>query len=323
MIEGDDRELFARSLAAAVGGPGRAEVDGALAELGWADALDADPQTAISLLFELQGRHHATSSALGLAVAAAFGVADGGRSVVLPALGSIDPPGSALSTDEGRLAFTGLTLGAPSGSLLVVTGAGAAAVVDADQAHLAPREGIDPSLDVFAAHADGAAVDEWLSADHPTGPGHAWPDALARAQLCLAHELLGASRQMLELARVHAIERIQFGQPIAKFQAVRHRLAEAYVAIEAADAAADAAWRIDTPLAAATAKAIAGRNARLVAKHAQQVLAGIGFTTEHDLHLYVRRVLVLDQLCGDSRSLTAAMGQAFIDSGALPPMLAL
>ena len=52
------------------------------------------------------------------------------------------------------------------------------------------------------------------------------------------------------------------------------------------------------------AKALAGRGARTAARHCQQVLAGIGFTTEHEFHRYVRRVIVLDQLFGTSRSLT-------------------
>ena len=98
---------------------------------------------------------------------------------------------------------------------------------------------------------------------------------------------------------------MQFDRPIAGFQAVRHRLADSLVAIEAADAAAHAAGDDGSPLTAALAKAVAGRSARTVARHAQQVLAGIGFTTEHPLHLYVRRALVLDHLLGDARSLTA------------------
>ena len=110
---------------------------------------------------------------------------------------------------------------------------------------------------------------------------------------------------MLELAREHALERIQFGRPIARFQAVRHRLAETLVAIEAADAAARR--RLVRPLADQRPRwrrRIAGRGARTAARHCQQVLAGIGFTTEHPLHRYVRRVLVLEQLFGTTRALT-------------------
>jgi alkylation response protein AidB-like acyl-CoA dehydrogenase len=142
-------------------------------------------------------------------------------------------------------------------------------------------------------------------------------------RLALAHELVGASRAMLDLARIHALERVQFGRPIAGFQAVRHRLAEALVAVEAADAAVAAGWDAATPPAAALAKAIAGRSARTVARHAQQVLAGIGFTTEHPLHTYVRRVLVLDRLLGDSRRLTQRLGEDVLRTRRLPPILPL
>jgi alkylation response protein AidB-like acyl-CoA dehydrogenase len=76
-------------------------------------------------------------------------------------------------------------------------------------------------------------------------------------------------------------------------------------------------------VAAAMAKAIAGRSARTVARHCQQVLAGIGFTTEHPLHTYVRRVLVLDRLLGDAVSLTRRLGDDVLRTRRLPPMLPL
>ena len=66
------------------------------------------------------------------------------------------------------------------------------------------------------------------------------------------------------------------------------------------------------------AKALAGRAARTAARHGQQVLAGIGFTTEHDLHHYVRRVLVLDELFGAARTLTGDLGRQVLASRELP-----
>ena len=110
------------------------------------------------------------------------------------------------------------------------------------------------------------------------------------------------------------------GSRSAAFQAVRHRLADTLVAVEAADAALDAAWEDASPQAAAMAKALAGRGARTAARHCQQVLAGIGFTTEHDLHRYLRRVLLLDQLVGAGRTLTADLGHELLASRQLPPL---
>jgi alkylation response protein AidB-like acyl-CoA dehydrogenase len=143
------------------------------------------------------------------------------------------------------------------------------------------------------------------------------------AQLAIGHELLGAAQAMGELARTYALERIQFGRPISAFQAVRHRLAETLVATEATRAALAAAWDDPSPQAPAIAKALAGRNARTVARHCQQVLAGMGFTTEHPLHRYIRRVMVLDDLFGSSRSLTAALGREIIAHRRAPPPLDL
>ena len=128
---------------------------------------------------------------------------------------------------------------------------------------------------------------------------------------------------MLELAREHALNRIQFGQPISRFQAVRHRLAETLVAIETADAMLDAAWFDQAPQMAAVAKSLAGRGGRIAIRHCQQVLAGIGFTTEHPFHRYVRRVLVLDQILGSSRLLTIELGNELLATRCLPVLQAL
>jgi alkylation response protein AidB-like acyl-CoA dehydrogenase len=71
------------------------------------------------------------------------------------------------------------------------------------------------------------------------------------------------------------------------------------------------------------AKAFAGRSGRTVAGHCQQVLAGIGFTTEHPLHHFVRRTLVLDQLLGAGTDLTRHLGGRVLGSGRLPPAFPL
>jgi alkylation response protein AidB-like acyl-CoA dehydrogenase len=127
---------------------------------------------------------------------------------------------------------------------------------------------------------------------------------------------------MLELALEHARTRTQFGRSVASFQAIRHRLAETYVAIEAAHAALVAA--ADYPdasgLPACIAKAVAGDAARTTARHAQQTLAGMGFTTEHAFHRYLRRTRVLDQLLGSSTSLTRQIGETVLAERALPAL---
>jgi Acyl-CoA dehydrogenase, C-terminal domain len=316
MMDAEERELFAKSLRQAAAGASGPALDAALDDLGWPDALAADPRAAVPLLFEAQGASASTSSALDRVVLAALDVAPGGG-VVLPAAGRWDPPGTLAG--QG-LAVQGLaTAGLAAGDRAVVVAPSSegfvAAVVDPGDLDVREIEGIDPRLGLVAVAGETVPV----AATRPA----AWVEALAAGQRALAHELVGASRAMLGLARDHAVERIQFGRPIAAFQAVRHRLADALVAVESTDAALAAAWDDPAPLTAALAKALAGRAATTVARHAQQVLAGIGFTTEHDLHAYVRRVLVLDRLLGDAGSLTRRLGEDLLADRHLPALLPL
>ena len=180
-----------------------------------------------------------------------------------------------------------------------------------------PVQGVDPALGLF--EVVGEFETAW--AVEPTAAD--WLTATVLGQLALGNELIGAGRTMLELARTHALERMQFGRPIGSFQAVRHRLAESLVALEAAAALLDAAWEDLSPVTSAMAKAFAGRSVRTVARHAQQVLAGIGFTTEHPLHRSVRRTIVLDQLLGSGSALTRTLGADILSSATLPATLPL
>ncbi len=198
------------------------------------------------------------------------------------------------------------------------TGTVTAVTVPVAALELRPVEGMDPTLGLVEVHGQGLDTTDLAIVTAPD-----WTAAVARVRVALAHELVGAARQMLELARTHALERIQFGVPISSFQAVRHRLAETLVAVETAEALIDAAWLDATPATAAMAKALAGREARTAARHCQQVLAGIGFTTEHEFHRYFRRVRVLDGLFGSSATLTRALGDELIASRQLPPLLPL
>jgi len=146
------------------------------------------------------------------------------------------------------------------------------------------------------------------------------PVALAAGRRALGWWLVGASRAMLALARSHALDRAQFGRPIAGFQAVRHRLAETLVAVEGASATLVAA---SDDLGSLLAKAAAGQAALTAARHCQQVLGGIGFTAEHDLHHHVRRVMVLDSLLGSSRELTREAGAVVREQRSAPRLVQL
>jgi hypothetical protein len=321
MMDHEERELFTRSLRhAGESHTGRA-LDLALDELGWHKALTVDPHTAVSVLFELQGVVNTSSSALGAVLGSALGVESSPAvGIVFPAAGQWRAPGEI---DPAGLSVRGLGPVAlvESPTAVIVTGSarGLRSVeVSTADLTLRPVRGLDPDGGLVEATGHGVL----FSAEREVATER-WAEAIALGRLALGHELVGAARAMLELARGHAVERIQFGQPIGTFQAVRHRLADTLVAIEAADASLNAAWEERTSQSAAMAKALAGRGARVAARHGQQVLAGIGFTTEHRLHRYVRRVVVLDQLLGADRTLTRELGADLIATRQLPDLLPL
>lgn len=143
---------------------------------------------------------------------------------------------------------------------------------------------------------------------------------LAAGRRAVGWWLVGCGRAMLSLAREHALDREQFGKPVASFQAIRHRLADTLVAIEGAEAALGPATDDLTSL---LAKAAAGQAALVAAKHCQQVLGGIGFTNEHELHRHVKRVLVLDGLLGSARELTREAGAMLRAQGSVPRLVDL
>ncbi|HUC04313.1 MAG TPA: acyl-CoA dehydrogenase family protein [Acidimicrobiales bacterium] len=322
-MDADERALFTRGVTRAVAARSGEALDRALDELGWLDALQTDPAVATSVFFEQQGAANASSSSLGRIMAAALspGLRAGEEPValVLPALGDDRAPGTL---GAGRCSVRGLAIGWPRGDTAVVTtedgGRHRSAPVARAALTLRAIQGIDPALGVLEVGGDVAAGDCTEAEDVH------WAGALAVGRRALGHELVGAGRAMLELARQHAVDRVQFGRPIASFQAVRHRLAESLVALDASAALLAASWeRADDGELASMAKAMAGRSARVTARHCQQVLAGIGFTIEHPFHRHVRRIMVLDQLLGSGTVLTRTLGTEILGRASLPATLPL
>ncbi|GAA0616362.1 acyl-CoA dehydrogenase family protein [Sporichthya brevicatena] len=140
-----------------------------------------------------------------------------------------------------------------------------------------------------------------------------------RRQVLLAAESTGVARWCLDTASAYARTRQQFGVPIGTFQAVKHSLADMLVRAENARSATwGGAWALahgwrDRALSAAMAKAVATENARAVAAAAVQIHGGIGVTWEHDLHLYLRRAKVNEQLGGTPAEHFAALAGLLLD----------
>ncbi len=114
-------------------------------------------------------------------------------------------------------------------------------------------------------------------------------------------EMLGAADHVLSLAVSYAKDRVQFGKPIGSFQAVKHMLADALVDVEGMRSTAYySAWCTaaddpDRSMSASMAKAWCSDASRRVMATGLQVHGGIGFTWEHDMHLYLKRAQ-LDQV---------------------------
>ncbi|MFD3971763.1 acyl-CoA dehydrogenase family protein [Streptomyces cyaneofuscatus] len=141
------------------------------------------------------------------------------------------------------------------------------------------------------------------------------------AAAVLAAEAVGAAAGALERTVAYVKEREQFGRAIGSFQAVKHRLADLYVRVEAARSAAyHAAW---DPAAGPLALAQALEAARTVAGEAVQLHGGIGFTWEHEAHLYVKRAAGDELLFGPVHRLRDhAAGQAGLFGDVTPEGLA-
>ncbi len=161
---------------------------------------------------------------------------------------------------------------------------------------------IDPSRDHARIDFAGAEVER-------LGQQTGWPlvlRLLERAAILVAFEQVGGADAALEMARNYALERYAFGRPIGSFQAIKHKLADVYVAIELARSNAYyGAWALsadaaELPLAAATARVSATEAFHLASKENIQTHGGIGFTWDVDCQLYYRR----------SKQLALALGAA-------------
>jgi alkylation response protein AidB-like acyl-CoA dehydrogenase len=140
-------------------------------------------------------------------------------------------------------------------------------------------------------------------------PGKGW-DVLARVidrgKVALCGEMCGGAQKVLDMSVEYAKVREQFGRPIGSFQAIQHKCANMLLQVENAKSATYyAAWAVannvpEAPLAAAMAKACCSDAYRQVAGEGIQVHGGIGFTWEHDMHLYFKRAKFSEVTFGDA-----------------------
>ena len=257
--------------------------------------------------------------------------------VVLEGLGRAVAPGPILSTAWAR-AVASLAEPTPAGPHLdgpaaVVTGTGPVLGGAAAGAVVAPGPNDAWAVvgaagfratPVLALDATGGLAEVELLADPSTGdplPGLTGEQVEAIGIVLAAAEAVGGAAWCVDTAADWARERRQFGRPIGQFQGVKHRCADMLARLEAAraavwDAAAaldgDDPWGPSAQVAVATAGALALDAFVDDAKDAIQVLGGIGFTWEHDAHLYLRRAVALRQLFGGHRRWREQLARAAV-----------
>ncbi len=213
--------------------------------------------------------------------------------------GSADPETPTLKADP----LTGVKIAVPNAdvadTLIVTAEGGRHFAVNASDATIEPARAMDATRPLFTVRFDGAAGEE-LSGDHF---GRAWHAVAVMA----AAESVGVAARVSGMAVDYAKERKQFGRAIGSYQAVSHACAQMFLETEGARSVTYwAAWALDNDdeqafMAANCAKAYASDAAVNVTRSALQVHGGIGFTWEHDLHLFLKRAEANAHAFGDPR----------------------
>ena len=300
----------------------------AVAELGWPALVVPEDDGGLGLgvvelaVLQEQLGYALAPTPLLSTVSAALVIAAAGddaqRAVWLPGLAEgerrgtiaqLPPAGGLEGGDAADGALTATLEAVPDAAdadlMVVPTGHARLAVVDMSAAGVTiePVDGLDPTRRLSTVTLDGAPS-MTLAAPDAVALAHA-RDVIAVA---VAAESVGVAQRAMEMAVEHARDRKQFGRPIGVFQAVSHPCAQMLLEVEGARSAVMfAAWALDdspdeAPLAAAMAKAYASDAGRRVPAAALQVLGGIGFTWEHDLHFWLKRGRANAAVWGDARS---------------------
>ena len=320
-MDAAERAMLADTFGDAIRGAEPLRLDAVLAGLGWLEMLDSAPSDAIDIVFSALGATNGVASVLDDVMVSALGMESrSDLAVLLSPYAAWQPPGRI---DGEYVSASGLATArvVSADEVLVVCGTGpevCAVTIAISDADISAVQGVDPDAGFHIVRVERAAG----AIRAPLDAG-AWDAAVALGRRAIAHQIAGASRSMLDLAREHALERVQFGRPIARFQAVRHRLADALVAIEALEATLTAAVDEANPATAALAKAVAGRTARTVGAHCQQVLAGIGFTTDHPFHRFLKRTMTLEGIFGSADEIAIDVGRQLLAARWVPTLIEL
>ena len=189
-------------------------------------------------------------------------------------------------------------------------------VVPGERLEVVALHSVDATRPVGGFRLDGLEVDAGRALGEPGTAGAALAAALEEATVALAAEMVGTSQAIFDIVHAYVLEREQFGVKIGSFQAIKHKLANMFVALESARATtyfAAAALDEDDErraVAVSMAKSAAGDCQKLMAQEGIQCLGGIGYTWEHDMHLYVKRQKAQAALLGTAAEHRARIAAA-------------
>jgi alkylation response protein AidB-like acyl-CoA dehydrogenase len=257
----------------------------------------------------------------GVAAALFTGIADGSTTIAVGPLAGDRP--SAVDGADGvvlRGEIDSVWDAAAADVILVLAdeleGAGLFAVqTSAPGVEITAQAGIDQTRKRFRVRLDDPPAQRLSAA-----PADAIEALVDDVTIAWAADALGAARAILNLVIEYAKVRRQFGQPIGAFQAVQHLCVDMYETVELARSgvihalwAADAGSRVERHVAALRAKAFAGQLAT-VGDTAIQVFGGIGYTWEHDAHLYLKRLLSWSAFLARPDQCLVQIGAQFAES---------
>ena len=208
----------------------------------------------------------------------------------------------------------GLVPAAEPAELLVLADADALWALPAAAVQVSPRAAADKGTRLGQV---AWSRDDALARIDPAhaGPVYDW------AAVATAAQLVGVGAAMLDMAVRYAQQREQFGRAIGSFQAIKHQLADVYVALSfARPVVRRAAWSVVAELPtrardASHAKHAASVAAGRAARTALQVHGGIGYTFEHDLHMWLKRTWTLSSLWGNAAQHRARVAAAVLEDG--------
>lgn len=271
------------------------------------------------VLLQVAGRHACPLPLAETAVLAGWLLTEARISLPAVPLTVAADPSLQMERTGGSTVLRGVASGVPWGRTACIVAA-AAADDGVDVTVLSPAEClIEEHVNVAGEPRDTVHFDVPIDEARVSRVGRVCLTELhTRGAMTRIAMIAGALMRVLELSMRHASDRVQFGRPLLKFQAIQHHLAtmagEVATVLAAAELVRDVAESPEREIAVAAAKARAGEAATKTAALAHQIHGAIGTTREHDLQLFTRRLLAWRDEYGSEFEWARVLGERALSS---------